>query len=137
MAKLTINDPAYVPTPIAVPAPPMMQAPVIAAPSKTTATATDADGRKITVRTLNPVHKLRLFAVAGDLAQNESWMSLAAIAWAVTNIDGEPVSCNSIREIEACLSMLGDSGLEGAAMAYISIMPTNETAEEVRSTAKN
>jgi hypothetical protein len=78
-----------------------------------------------------------LFAVAGELASNEAWMSLAAIAWAVTNIDGENMQPNSIREIEHCLSALGDEGLEAAALAYISIMPATETAEDVRSTAKN
>jgi hypothetical protein len=105
------------------------------AAGKTTATATDSKGRKITVRRLLPVHRLRLFAVAGDLAQNESWMSLGALAWSVVSIDGEPAQPNSIREIEACLSALGDEGLSAAAEAFVSLMgPRDEDTKEI---AKN
>jgi hypothetical protein len=136
MAKIIINDPSFTPTPIAAPAPPTQPAPAVAAPSKTTATAMDSRGRNITVRRLLPLHKLRLFAVAGELASNEAWMSLAAIAWAVTSIDSDPVTVNSRREIEYVLERLSDEGLEAAALAYISIMPPGETAEEAQNTAR-
>jgi hypothetical protein len=137
MARVEVlNQPtpviATVPNTGAVAAP----TPVMPTTGKTTATATDSSGRKITVRWIGPLQKLRLFAVAGELSKNESWMSLAAIAWAVTAIDGDPVAVNSVREIEHTLERLGDSGLEAAALAYVSIMPA-ETPAEMLATAKN
>jgi hypothetical protein len=136
MAKVTILDSSAVPTPAAGNvAPP--QAPMAPAASKTSATARDSLGRTVTIRKLLPIHKLRLFAIAGELAQNESWMSLAAISFAVTSIDGDPMTVNSRREIEFTLERLGEEGLEAAAIAYVSLMPPGETAEEVQATAKN
>jgi hypothetical protein len=134
MAKVTINDPSFTPAPVAGNvAPPMQPAPAV---SKTTAVATDSRGRKISVRWLGPLQKLRLFAVANELAQNQPWMSFASIAWAVTSIDGDPVTVNSIREIEFVLERLGDEGLEAAADAFVSIMPP-VTSADTQAEAKN
>jgi hypothetical protein len=123
-------------TPPQAPAAQVPMAPV-AKPASNTATVVDATGRRITVRKLFPLQKLRLFAVAGELAKNESWMSLAAISWAISSIDGENMQPNSIREIEATLSTLGDEGVEAAAIAYVSLMPPGDAAEDVQATAKN
>jgi hypothetical protein len=136
MAQVTINDPSFTPPPsapithMAAPPPAAMPAPSNA--GKNTATATDSKGRKITVRRLLPVHRLRLFAIAGELSKNESWMSLGMLAWAISSIDGEPMQPNSIREIEACLSALGDEGLQAAAEAFVSLMgPRDEDTKEI------
>jgi hypothetical protein len=136
MAKVIVNDPSFTPAPVDNTQSPAAPAPVIAAPSKFTATARDSLGRTVTVRKLLPIHKLRLFAIAGELAQNEAWMSLAAIAFAVTAIDSDPMTVNSRREIEFTLERLGEEGLEAAGLAYITLMPTGETAEDVQATAR-
>jgi hypothetical protein len=138
MAKVTINDPSFTPAPVADnAAPSMMQAPVIAAPSKTTAIETDSRGRKIAVRKLMPLHRLRLFAIAGELEKSESWMSLATLAFATTAIDGDPVTVNNRREIEICLERLGDEGVEAAAQAFVSLMPARDDIEDTVQTAGN
>jgi hypothetical protein len=137
MAKIIINDPSFTPTPIAAPAPPMMPAPVVVAPSKTTAIETDSRGRKIAVRKLMPLHWLRLYAIAGELEKSESWMNLALLAFATTSIDGDPVSINSRREIESCLDRLGEEGLSACARAFASLMPARDDIEDTVQTVGN
>jgi hypothetical protein len=137
MARVQILDSTTTQQAPAQAAPPAMPAMApVPAPSKNSATARSSDGRTVTIRKLLPIHKLRLFAIAGELAQNESWMSLAAIAFAVTHIDNEPITVNSRREIEFTLERLGEPGVEAAAMAYIALMPAGESAEDVQATAR-
>lgn len=109
MTKLTIND-----LPVDTPS-----AQIIKAANKT-ATATDTQGRVLTIRRMTALAKMRLFALAGpELSKNEQWVSLAALASSVTHINGDLVTTNSIREIEFLVERLDDDGLEAVGAVYM------------------
>jgi hypothetical protein len=73
----------------------------------------DAQGRRLTLRRLAALDTLRLFKAAGPLlAQNEPWLSLAGLAFAVVEIDGIPVPPPTTEpQIENLIDRLGDDGL--------------------------
>lgn len=77
----------------------------------------DELGRALTIRRITAVDRLRLFKAAGpELAQNEGWLNLAAIAVAVAEIDGVPrATPANERQIEAAVAELGDPGMQAAA----------------------
>ncbi len=77
----------------------------------------DARGRKLLLRRLTALDTLRLFKAAGPtLAQNEPWLAMAALAFAVLEIDGVPVPTPSTEgQIEALVERLGDEGLSAVA----------------------
>lgn len=108
MTKLTINDaPADTPS-----------AQIIKAANKT-ATATDTQGRVLTIRRMTALAKMRLFALAGpELSKNEQWVGLAALASSVTHLNGDMVTTNSVREIEFLVDRLDDDGLNAVGEAY-------------------
>jgi hypothetical protein len=57
-----------------------------------TLTAVDAKGRQLLLRRLTALDTLRLFKAAGPtLAENEPWLSMAGLAFAVLALDGVPV----------------------------------------------
>jgi hypothetical protein len=80
---------------------------------------TDATGRRLRVRPPTALDTLRLLKAAGPtLAENQAWLSMAALAVAVTEIDGIPVVTPvSEAQIEALVDRLGDVGLEAVAAA--------------------
>ena len=82
-------------------------------------TVVDTSGRRLTVRKLTALDTLRLFKAAGPiLAQNEPWLSMAGMAFSVTEMDGVPVpSPASEAQIESLIHRLGDSGLAAIAKA--------------------
>ena len=107
MATLTVN-PATTETPSSA---------IIAAANKPVTTV-DARGRSIVVKKLVPLARMRLFAIAGpELAKNEQWLGYAALAASVVSIDGDPVSCNTLREVEFTVQALDDDGLTAVATA--------------------
>jgi hypothetical protein len=77
----------------------------------------DRRGRRLTLRSLTALDTLRLFKAAGPvLAQNEPWLSMASLAFAVTEIDGVPVPTPvSEAQIESLIDRLGDNGLAAIA----------------------
>jgi hypothetical protein len=91
-------------------------------------TAWDKKGRKIITRRLTALDTLRLFKAAGAvLSQNESWLAMAALAFAVMEIDGVPVPTPaSESQIEGLVDRLAEDGL--AAIAKV-LNTENDTAE--------
>ncbi len=80
-------------------------------------TTVDSKGRRLTLRQLTALDTLRLFKAAGPvLSQNESWLSMAGMAFAVMEIDGVPVPTPSTdAQIEGVIDRLGDEGLAAVA----------------------
>ncbi len=93
-----------------------------------TRTVTDSRGRKLVARRLTALDTLRLFKAAGPvLAQNEPWLSMAGLAFAVLEIDGVPVPPPATEpQIESLIDRLGEDGL--AAVADV-MAPDDGTAE--------
>jgi len=77
-------------------------------------TTTDVVGRMLIVRRPTALDTLRLFKAAGPvLAENEPWLAIATMAYAVQSIDGVPVPTpTNEKQIEAVVQQLGDQGLE-------------------------
>ena len=73
----------------------------------------DVRGRAIRIRKLTALDTLRLFKAAGPiLAQNDPWISVAALAMSVVEVDSIPVPPPvSEAQIEAMVARLGDEGL--------------------------
>ncbi len=81
--------------------------------------AVDAEGRHIMLRRLTALDKLRLFEAAGaELPRNDRWLGMAALAAAVTEIDGVPYPQPTGKSsIEAMIRRLGDGGVAAVAAA--------------------
>ena len=77
----------------------------------------DKGGRKLKVRRPAALDTLRLFKAAGPiLSQNEAWLSLAAMAVAVVEMDGIPVPAPTTEsQIESLVDRLGDDGISAVA----------------------
>lgn len=73
----------------------------------------DISGRLIKIRRLTALDTLRLFKLAGPtLAQNHPWISLATLAYAVTELDGVPVPVPvTEHQVEALVDRLGEQAL--------------------------
>ena len=82
-------------------------------------TATDALGRVLSFRRPTALDTLRLFkAAGGDLSQNDAWLSMAGIAFAVTCIDDVPVpQPTNVAQIENVVEKLGNDGITAIASA--------------------
>ena len=79
----------------------------------------DARGRMLVVRPIAALDRLRLLKAAGpELSQNDAWLDMASLAFALTEIDGvpRPPPINE-RQIEATVAELGDHGLVAVAAA--------------------
>jgi hypothetical protein len=79
----------------------------------------DSLGRTLKVRRLKVLDRFRLLKVAGpDLSKNDAWLNMAALTFAVVEIDSvpRPVPTNE-RQIEATISLLSDAGLQAVADA--------------------
>lgn len=79
----------------------------------------DDTGRKLTIRRINALDRLRLLKAAGpELAQNDAWLNMAALALSVMEINGIPRATPvNERQIESAVMELGDHGLQAAAHA--------------------
>jgi hypothetical protein len=77
----------------------------------------DKTGRRLLIRKPTALDTLRLFKAAGPaLAQNEPWLSMAALAWAVLEVDGVPApALTSESQIESMIERLGNEGLTAVA----------------------
>lgn len=80
-------------------------------------TVTDAKGRAIGVKKMNPLDRLKLFEViGGDNSKNEQYVGYAALAFLVTSIDGDPVPRPSNKlQLEALVQRLDDEGMDAVA----------------------
>ena len=80
---------------------------------------TDQKGRRFSLRRMTALDTLRLFKAAGPvLAQNGPWLSMAGLAFSVSDIDGVPVPALATEaQIESLIDRLGDHGLAAIADA--------------------
>ena len=78
---------------------------------------TDVTGRTLTIRRTNTLDRLRLFKALGpSLAENERYLGLACLAFAVTAIDGIPLpQPTNEAQLEAAVERIGDAGIEAIA----------------------
>ena len=100
-------------------------------------TIMDANGRRLTIRSLTALDRLRLFKAAGPvLAQNQPWLGMALIASSVVAIEDVPVPppVNEL-QIEAMISRLDDIGV--AAVAHALHQPPSTPPEQERDIAGN
>ena len=93
----------------------------------------DTRGRRLTLRRLTALDTLRLFKAAGPvLAQNEPWLSMAGMAFAISEIDGIPVPApTSETQIEALIDRLGDDGLAAIANSMQTEFSASATPADV------
>lgn len=98
-----------------------------------TFTAIDDQGRRLLLRRLTALDTLRLFKAAGPvLAQNEPWLSMAALGFSVLEINDVPVPPPATEnQIETLIDRLGDEGLAAIAEALKSEAVTNEAELDV------
>ena len=104
-------DPA---APVPTAAQPLQAAPPRPAPVPGLAHIEDALGRRLGVRKVGPLERMRIFKACGpENSRIEQYVGTATLAYAVAEIDGEPVSPPSTeRQIEALVMRLGDEGLD-------------------------
>jgi hypothetical protein len=93
-----------------------------------TAVVVDAKGRTIAVKKLSALDRVRMLSMAGgERSVNDQLMLMVMLAFAVTALDGEPVSRpNTWRELEVNLGLLDDEGIAAAAEAYASLSPPQD-----------
>jgi hypothetical protein len=96
-------------------------------------TTVDTKGRRFSLRRLTALDTLRLFKAAGPvLAQNEPWLSKAALVFSVLEIDGVPVPAPATEaQIEGLIDRLGDEGLAAIANTIKDEYPVSETRTDV------
>ena len=77
----------------------------------------DATGRTLTFRRTNTLDRLRLFKALGPtLAENDRYLGLACLAFAVTAIDAIPLpQPTNEAQLEAAIDRIGDAGIEAIA----------------------
>jgi hypothetical protein len=83
----------------------------------------DTFGRTLRVRRLKALDRFRLLKAAGpDLSQNDAWLNMAALTFAVVEIDSVPRPApTNERQIELAVSLLSDAGLQAVADALSEI----------------
>ena len=87
------------------------------AAAQATQDVTDAAGRILTVRRTNTLDRLRLFKALGPaLAENDRYLGLACLAFAVTAIDAIPLpQPTNEAQLEAAIERIGDAGIAAIA----------------------
>jgi hypothetical protein len=85
-------------------------------------TTTDALGRVLSFRRPTALDTLRLVKAAGsDLSQNDAWLSMAGVAFAVTSIDEVPIpQPTNVAQIENVIEKLGNDGVTAIASVLAS-----------------
>jgi hypothetical protein len=114
----------------------------ISAPAKRKpGTITDALGRKIVVKSLDPLQVYRLAKIMGAAADSDFARGYAALAACVREFEGEEEDFpTSDREIEAMMQRLGTEGLDAVneALAELNVLKAKAAKEKSgRDTAKN
>jgi hypothetical protein len=92
--------------------------------------ATDAAGRRYSLRRMNVLDRLRLFkAVGAELAGNDAYLGIAYLACAVSAIDDVPIPTPiNEQQVEAMVGRLGDAGIAAVADAFAGLDTATETA---------
>jgi hypothetical protein len=74
--------------------------------------ATDAKGRKLTLRKLNILDQVRLLrAIGPSQASNQPYYDIVMAAASVSDIDGLPIPMpTNERQIDAAIARIGDEG---------------------------
>jgi hypothetical protein len=119
MAKVTVHKDGKVETP----------SESIVKAAQQPGTATDANGRRIGIRKLQALDRLKMFEVIGaENSRNEQYLGIAALAFSVASIDGEPVNRPASKpQLEALIQRLGDEGMEAVGQAvYETFAPSEE-----------
>jgi hypothetical protein len=98
---------------------------------------TDAQGRLISFKEMNPTDMLDLLEAAGPLSTNPGWMKMAMVIASVTDIAGTPVpTARTKDQIRNIARQLGNDGLVALNAAIFGA--DDEVAEkEAADTAKN
>ncbi|MHB1303032.1 MAG: hypothetical protein ACYCZB_06100 [Acidiphilium sp.] len=89
-------------------------------------TVQDQRGRMLALRPLTMLDRLRLFkALGAELAMNDAYLGVAALAASVTAIDGVPLPFPATEAtVENAVERLGEDGIEAAALALEPADPT-------------
>ena len=91
---------------------------------------TDVDGRKLTVRPLDPGDLFDVMEMAGEHSTNIGWMSYAMTVCSVSEIEGVPVPLpRSGAAVKELARRLGNAGL---AAIRNSVMPDAGDAEAAK-----
>lgn len=109
--KVKIIDDAPAPTP----------SQEIVQAARKTATFTDRRGRRIVIRKLNALHKVDMARLVGSEGMQNPYVSgPCALAFSVTEIDGEPIMPPATYdELRFLIQRLDDDGLEDVADAAV------------------
>ncbi|MBV9984504.1 hypothetical protein [Bradyrhizobium sp.] len=95
--------------------------------------ARDRKGRVVRVVPLDPLQSFRLFKMLGPAGDTIGARSIASVAAAVRQIDGEELPFpNTEREIEAVLQLLGTAGYEAASQAISEFEQTQANIEAIK-----
>ena len=89
--------------------------------AKKVVTVTDSLGRELKVKKLGAMAKLDLARIVGaEGAKNEHVMGPCALAFSVTEIDGDPVlPPASYNELRVLVGRLDDEGLDAVGQAHV------------------
>jgi hypothetical protein len=91
---------------------------------------TDAVGRRLTIRRPTTLDRLRLFKAVGPvLGDNERYLGVAMLAFAVQAIDGVPVPqpVNEM-QIEALVHRIGDEGVQAIGDSLKAVISEGDSA---------
>lgn len=104
--------------------------------------ATDARGRVLRFKEMDPSDMLDLYEAAGSNSGNRSWMSMALIVVSLTDIDGIPVPMAIDKAgVKRNARTLGNDGLVAGQKLFYGDDTTDEAAEktaaEAQEAAKN
>ena len=96
---------------------------------------TDAKGRALTVKEMDPADQLDLFEACAKNSGNSAWVGMALLVCSVTMIDGLPVLMpRNPDEVKALARRLGTEGITAVAKA---LETPNAEVSEVVEVAKN
>lgn len=105
--------------------------------SDETKSATDENGKRYTIRVLDPADMLDLLEAAGDLSGNAGWVRYAMMLCSVSEIDGVPVPMPAKKsDVRALAKRIGNAGLKAIDQVLFGAPDTTTTAEVVEA-AKN
>ena len=111
----------------------------IIASGKAAVSVQDANGRDLGVRKINTLDRMRLLELVGpDLSNNDRYIGLAMLAYAVTSIGGDPIlRPTSKAQLEAVVQRLDDDGFNAVSKAVVDNFISARTTDEAKAAVKN